>query len=95
MTDFDAQKTAEHVVEQAIAAIQEKNRYDTTDFVRLHNMMRAGPLKLAAYTVRDPETLKWSNLQFHMTWDNHVMAVMSENAAKLFADFVQNQLAVK
>lgn len=91
MTEIDPQA----LVDQTIAAIQEKNRYDTTDFVRLHNMMRAGPLKIAAYEVRDPETKAWSNLQFHMTWDNHVMAVMSENAAKLFADFVQKQLAVR
>ena len=42
----------------------------------------------AAYRVRDPETNEFSNLQFHATWNNTVLAVMGEEAAKLFARFV-------
>ncbi len=58
------------------------------DNVHMAKMLRAGPLKLAAYRVCDPETGDWSSLQYHMTYDNTVMAVMSEESAKLFANFV-------
>ncbi|OWZ90444.1 hypothetical protein B9J07_28070 [Sinorhizobium sp. LM21] len=50
--------------------------------------MRAGPLKIAAYQVRDPETGAFSKNQFHMTYDNTVMAVLDESSAKLFASFI-------
>lgn len=73
----------------------EKNDYDSRDRVRQLHMLRAGPLKFAAYQVRDPATNEWSNIQFHMTYDNTVMAVMEENSAKLFADMVGKVLAVQ
>lgn len=56
--------------------------------VKMVKLIRAGPLKLGAYRVCDPETGEWSSLQYHMTYDNTVMAVMSEEAAKLFTNFV-------
>ncbi len=64
------------------------NTYDRTDMVRREKIIIAGPLKIAAYRVRDPETDEFGCLQYHMTYDNTVMAVMSESAAKLFASFV-------
>jgi hypothetical protein len=70
-----------------------ENRYDKRDRVSRGPCILAGPLKIAAYRVRDPENDDWSPLQFHMTYDNTVMAVMGESAAKLFADFVQSTLA--
>lgn len=69
------------------------NKYDKDDRVRREKVLTAGPLKLAAYRVRDPETNEWSALQYHMTYDNTVMAVMGEEAAKLFARFVNDEEA--
>lgn len=60
------------------------NHYDKNDIVQQVMVMRAGTLKFAAYRVRDIETGELSPLQFHMTHDNTVIAVMSEQAAKLF-----------
>jgi hypothetical protein len=64
------------------------NSYDKTDKVCRKAAVIAGPMKLAAYTVMDPDTGEHGPLQFHMTYDNTVMAVMGESAAKLFAKFV-------
>ncbi len=69
-----------------------KNSYDTRDQVKRGSVIIAGPLKLAEYKVRDPETQEWSDSQFHMTIDNTVMAVMGASAAKLFAKFVTDNL---
>lgn len=66
----------------------DKNAYDRFDVVRREAVMIAESLKLAAYRVRDPETGEYGPLQFHMTFDNCVMAVMGTEAAKLFATFV-------
>lgn len=66
------------------------NAYDRTDRVRLIKKLHANGLKIAAYTVLDPETGEHTGIQYHMTYDNHVMAVMSEGAAKLFASFVND-----
>lgn len=66
--------------------------YDKLNVIQQPHLLRAGPLKLAAYRVRDLETGEWSKLQFHMTYDNTVMAVMEESAATLFANFVRNTL---
>lgn len=75
---------------------EKPNTYDKFDTVRREAVMIAdGPfsqLKLAAYRVRDPETGEWSPLQFHMIYDNTVMAVMGEEGAKLFARFVTQTL---
>jgi len=73
-------------------ATPRKNSYDKNDMVRREAALIAGPLKVAAYRVRDPETLQWSNLQFHMTFNNTVMAVMGESGAELFANFVRDTL---
>lgn len=64
--------------------------YDKFKMVEQPHFLRAGPLKIAAYRVRDPETQELSALQFHMTYDNTVMAVMSSEAAKLFVKFVND-----
>ena len=69
-----------------------KNNYDINDRVKRGATIIAGPLKLAEYKVRDPETDEWSDSQFHMTYDNTVLAVMSESTAKLFAKFVTDTL---
>lgn len=69
------------------------NTYDKTDRVRRKAAIIAGPMKIAAYTVADPETGEHGSLQFHMTYDNTVMAVMGESAAKLFAKFVNDNLS--
>lgn len=66
------------------------NHYDPQDIVRRGNVIYAGPLKLASYTVRDPETGEHGPVQFHMTYDNMVMALMGTSSAQLFAQFVQD-----
>lgn len=71
------------------------NTYDWTDTVHREAVLKAGPLKLACYRVRDPETGEYGDRQFHMTYDNMVMAVMSESAAKLFARFVADNAPEK
>lgn len=68
-----------------------KNTYDKDDMIRREKVLIAGPIKLAAYRVRDTETGEFSKLQYHMTYDNTVMAVMGEEAAKLFVQFVANE----
>ena len=55
---------------------------------KVENYDGAGELKLAAYRVRDPENGEFSNLQFHATFNNMVLAVMGEESAKLFSKFV-------
>jgi hypothetical protein len=67
--------------------------YDKTDMIRRVGLMQANGLKLAAYTVRDLETGKHGALQFHMTYNNTVMAVMGEEAAKLFSTFVAKMVS--
>ena len=69
-----------------------KNQYDEADRVRQEALLAAGGIKLAAYRVRDPETDEWGRLQFHMTYNDTVLAVMSEEAARLFARFVRDNL---
>jgi hypothetical protein len=71
------------------------NRYDTHDFVKRESVIIAGPLKVAAYRVRDPETLEWSPIHFHMTYDNIVLGMLSEESAKLFARFINDTLENK
>lgn len=68
------------------------NAYDKDDIVRRHSVLAAGPMKLAAYTVRDIETGEHGSMQFHMTYNNTVMAVMGAEAAKLFSRFVADNL---
>ena len=71
------------------------NTYDSRDIVRREAVIiadGAGSLKVAAYRVRDPETGNFSDLQFHATFNNMVLAVMGEQSAKLFASFVNQTL---
>lgn len=70
-----------------------ENKYDWKDRVERGAVLIAGPLKMATYRVRDPETDQWSPQQFHATYDNHVLAVMSEESAKLFARFINSALS--
>lgn len=70
------------------------NTYCDLDRVRRVAAISAGPLKLAAYTVADPETFEHGKVQFHMTWDNTVIGLMSEESAKMFAMFVCRTLNV-
>lgn len=67
------------------------NKYDKDDIIHREKVLIAGSLKLAAYRVRDPETGEFSKLQYHMTCDNTVIAVMGEEAAKLFIRFVNDE----
>jgi hypothetical protein len=48
----------------------------------------AGPLRLAQYKAFDYTVEEWSSWQYHMTYNNHVMAIMGESSAKLFAKFI-------
>lgn len=64
------------------------NDYDKKDMVEMLSRIEAGPLRIAAYRVRDPETLEWGEVEFHMTCNNYILAKMSKEAAKLFSSFV-------
>lgn len=68
--------------------MNEKNNYDKLDQIKRESVLLAGPIKIAAYRVRDPDTQEWSSRQFHFTYDNHVVAVMDETSARLFSGFV-------
>ena len=73
--------------------MSDDNTYDRFDVVKREAVMIAsGPfsqVKFAAYRVRDPDKAgEWSAIQFHATYDDTVMAVMGEQAARAFADFV-------
>ena len=67
-------------------------RYDKRDRVDRGAVIIAGGLKMAAYRVRDPETDEWSSQQFHVTYNNIIIALMEEETAKLFARFVTSTL---
>ena len=87
----DAQMDDERIAcleQQLTDAKKRLNRYDDKDVVRRVGVIIAGPIKVAAYQVRDLYTLDFGPIQFHMTYDNTVMGVMGEEAAKLFARFV-------
>jgi len=66
------------------------NRYDDKDLVRKLGELRAHPIKIATYQVKDPTTNEWSVPQIHFTYDNIVCAVMSETMAKLFHNYIDN-----
>jgi hypothetical protein len=69
-----------------------KNSYDKFDNVRREHVLIGGGLKMAAYRARDPETGEFSSLQFHATFNNTVLALMSEESAKLFSLFVDQTM---
>jgi hypothetical protein len=80
-----------HIVDTLTKAVGEhgrRNSYDKRDIVKREAVLAAGGLKLAAYRVRHPETGEWSDLQYHMTYGDTIMALMGEESAKLFARFV-------
>lgn len=92
--------TAGNATDEMIARIRDRgyfvtknpNPYDHHDMVKPLGKILAGSMKLAAYVVRDPETDEWSKPQFHMTMNNTVVAVMGQEAAKLFSRFVGQTL---
>lgn len=69
------------------------NSYDKNDIVHQNSVIHAGGLKMASYQVRDTETGELSKVQFHATFNNTVLAVMSEETAKLFCTFVHMTLS--
>jgi len=69
-----------------------KNVYDRYDIIRLVGATHVGPLKFAAYRVRDPETQEFGTLQFHFTYNGTVLAVMGEDPAKMFCRLVENTI---
>lgn len=68
------------------------NRYDSDDIVRRSTALMAGPLKWAAYRVRDVATGEWTPYQFHETWDNTIVAAFPESVARHFVLFVQGTI---
>lgn len=68
------------------------NGYDRNDVVKRGAVIIAGAMKCAEYKVRNPETGEYGESQFHMLYDNHVMAMMGASSARLFADFVHRTL---
>lgn len=73
-----------------------KNTYDRFDTVKREKVIVAdggigSQMKMAAYRVRDPETGEWSKLQYHVTFNNMIIAMMDEESAKLFVRFVQDE----
>lgn len=78
-----------------MSVARQPNSYDKNDIVRRNSVIIAGGLKMAAYQVRDTETGELSKVQFHVTWENMVLAVMSEETAKLFCKFVDMTLNPK
>jgi hypothetical protein len=81
-------------MEEAPKVVQKTkfNAYDSKDIVRREAMIRANGMKIAAYRVFDPELGKHSKLQFHMTTGDTVMAIMGEEAAKMFSWFVSRTM---
>lgn len=65
---------------------------DRTKMVQQESLLLAAGLRLASYRVRDPDTMEWGKLQFHMTWDNYVMAVLGEESARLLRTFLNQHL---
>lgn len=68
------------------------NNYDWRNIVKREAALIAGPMKMAAYRVLDPETGEHSPLQFHLTYDNTVMAVLGEASARMLADFINRTI---
>lgn len=63
--------------------------------VHMEHEVISGPLKIGAYRVRDPKTGEWSKLQYHMTYNNFVVAVLEEESAKLLVRFINDDLMPK
>lgn len=65
------------------------NNYDKNDIIKREAVVIAGAMKVASYRVKDIETGEFGNLQFHLTLDNHVMAVLSESSARLLFNHIK------
>lgn len=70
------------------------NQWDNDDLVRCIGIMTAGGLRMAGYRVRDPESKLFGPVQFHATYNNMVLAVMGEDTARAFSDFIRNTLGI-
>lgn len=88
----DDNKAALMTAVRALERHDPLNGYDRNDVVKRGACIVAGPLRVAEYKVRDPETQEWSESQFHMVYDNHVMGLMSAGSARLFANFIHENL---
>jgi hypothetical protein len=91
-TRAESEKMAETLQSRGYFVTKNPNHYDRRDMVQMHGKIMAGAVKIAAYKVRDPETLEWSVMQFHMTYNNMVMGMLEEQGAKLFANFITSTL---
>lgn len=67
------------------------NKYDKNDIIKLESKVIAGPMQVGCYRVKDVETGEFGKMQIHLTFDNHVMAVLSENSAKLLYSHLKNR----
>lgn len=79
-------------MEKETVKMAHANHYDWRDIIRREAVVCAGPIKMAAYRVMDPDTGEHSPMQFHLTYDNMVMAVLGESAAKMLSDFIMATL---
>src|ERR1700761_135125 len=70
--------TAKHI--RVVLGALRKAR-DANGNVHMVAELRAGGIKLGAYRVKDPETGDLSTIQFHMTDNNYVCAVMGQEAS--------------
>ena len=68
------------------------NYWDSEDVVRQISLLKAAGLQIAAYRIRNLETNEFGPIQFHMTYNNLVMGIMSEDSAKAFSSFVNDTL---
>lgn len=58
------------------------------DMVQCDYQLRAGPIQVGAYRIRDMKTGEFGQQHFHMTFDNYVMAAMGEESARLFINLM-------
>ena len=64
-----------------------------TDIVRRESVLHANGLKIATYRVRDMETLEFGALQIHVTYENCVVAVLSETMLQCINSLVNPKKA--
>lgn len=64
-----------------------ENKYDSRDIIRRESVLQAEGFKIASYRVRDPETNEFGDLQYHITHNNTVIAIMSETMLRLLIQF--------
>lgn len=66
-----------------------KNTYDDADIVSRSLVLYADGLKAAAYRVRDPITHALSPPLLHMTWDNTVIATLTQAAVEFLEQHLE------